>query len=115
VEYSEHVKNARMKATMDALSGGRLEIGTVGMSSVLVSMSLGRGHISGSQVVWAVEEAIATGEGTARAARIRTANGIAVTGFTVGERGSKSTIELGTTRILPGTVVMLSEFAIEHN
>lgn len=114
MEYSLHLKSARMTAVRDAIAGARLEICSAG-GAVLVSCMIVSGSVNGATLTVPVMEAVATGDGVAAAAHIRSGRTVMIGGLTVGDMASGADIKLGTTRIVPGTVVMLDELAITHS
>jgi hypothetical protein len=95
VVYTTAVKTARMQAVADAIgAGGKLEIGTAGMASVLATITLGAtsGTVSNGVLTlsgFPRSDTAADAAGTAAAARIRTsANVDIITGLTVGTSGT---------------------------
>jgi hypothetical protein len=121
VTYANGVKTARMQAVLDAIDAGtaaKLEIGTSGMAAVLATLTLvdPAGTVSGSVLTLDFSPAIsavASGTGTAAAARIRTsADADVVTGLTVGTSGTD--IVLDSTSITSGQTVTISAGTLTH-
>src|SRR5262252_9889686 len=94
-----------------------IEIGTAGMAAVLVTITLQDPSFTESggiiTMAGAPKSGVATGTGTAAAARLRTgANADVVTGLTVGTSGSD--INLNSTSITTGQTVTLTSGVITH-
>lgn len=116
MQYSVQARAARMAVTANMCAGGRLEIGTAGMATILVSLPLGRGQVGAEALTVPVEEAIALLEGTAAAARICAANGVcAIERMTVGAEGSGADVVLGSVKLSPGMVVSLGTLTIGNS
>jgi hypothetical protein len=121
VTYANGVKTSRMQAVLDAIdvgTAGKLEIGTSGMGAVLATVTLvdPAGTVSGSVLTLDFSPAIsvvASGTGTAAAARIRTsADADVVTGLTVGTSGTD--IVLDSTSITSGQTVTITAGTLTH-
>jgi hypothetical protein len=121
VTYANGVKTSRMQAVLDAIdagTAGKLEIGTSGMGAVLATVTLidPAGTVSGSVLTLDFSPAIsvvASGTGTAAAARIRTAaDADVVTGLTVGTSGTD--IVLDSTSITSGQTLTISAGTLTH-
>jgi hypothetical protein len=120
VTYTTAVKNARLDAVVTAIgTTGVLEIGTTGMSTVLVTIALNNpaGTTSGGVLTFSgfpKSDTSADNTGTAAAARIRTASGGTdiITGLTVGL--SASDIILDSLSITAGQTVTISSATITH-
>ena len=117
--YSTTVKNARMQAVVTEIgSSGKLEIGTAGMASVLVTIPLDAvaGTVSNGVLTlsgFPKSDAEADASGFAAAARIRTgANVDVITGLTVGTSGAA--IVLDSVNINAGQAVTISSATITH-
>lgn len=102
MQYATSVKTARMTAVRDVIdagsAAGKLEIGTAGMASVLVTITLDdpSGTVAGAVLTLAgfPKTVSATGTGEVAAARIRDSddNDI-ITGLTVGISGTDLVID----------------------
>jgi hypothetical protein len=118
VNYTTAVKNARLDAVVTQIgSGGKLEIGTAGMATVLATFTLEStaGTSSGGVLTFSgfPKQDGADASGTAAAARIRKSdNTDIVTGLTVGT--SASDIILDNTNIATTQVVIIQSAAITH-
>jgi hypothetical protein len=123
ITYNTAVKNARLDAVTTAIgTTGVLEIGTVGMASVLATIALGNpaaasaasGVLTFSGFPRSDTSADATG--TAAAARIRTATGGTdiVTGLTVTAAGGGGDVILNTLTITAGQTVSITGMTITH-
>ena len=121
VTYAAGLKTTRMQAVRDAIdagAAGKLEIGTAGMAAVLVTITLSdpASTVTGAVLTLAgvPKSGVATGAGTAAAARIRTsADADVVTGLTVGTSGSD--INLDSTSIQVGQTVTINSGTLTHN
>lgn len=123
VTYSTAVKTARMAAVIaqiDAGSGaGTLEIGTTGMASVLVTLTLADPCGTAASGVLTLDfdpdiTATATGTGTAAEARIKDSDGtVCISGLTVGTSGAD--LNLDNTSITTGQTVTLTTGTITHS
>jgi hypothetical protein len=122
VSYVTSLKSTRMQADIAAIdanaSPGTLEIGTTGMGSVLVAITLSKPSFIESggvlTMAGAPKNGIASGNGTAAAARIKDGGGnVIVSGLTVGVSGSD--INLGSVAIASGQTVTLSSGSITHS
>jgi hypothetical protein len=119
LNYSTALKNARLDAITSAIgSGGKLEIGTAGMSTVLATIPLANPAApaaSGGVLTFTMPQSdtSADASGTAAAARIRTAADVdVVTGLTVGTSGTD--IIMNNTAITSGQQVTINSFTITH-
>ena len=118
VTYSPAAKTARMNAVVTALgSSAKLEIGTSGMASTLVTINLDAtaGVVSGNVLTFSgfPKSVAASAAGVAAAARLRTgANGDIVTALTVGTSGQD--INLDNTNIASGQTVNITSFTLTH-
>jgi hypothetical protein len=119
VTYTTAVKNARLGAVVTQIgTAGVLEIGTAGMSSVLVSFTLDNpAGTTGSGVLTFSgfpKTATATDSGTAAAARIRTTTGGTdiVTNLTAGLSGTD--VILDSVSITSGQSVTINTATITH-
>lgn len=118
VNYTTAVKNARLDAVVSQIgSGGKLEIGTAGMATVLATFTLEStaGTSSGGVLTFSgfPKQDAADASGTAAAARIRKSDDTdIVTGLTVGT--SSSDIILDNTNIAETQVVIIQSAAITH-
>ena len=98
--------------------GGKLEIGTTGMGTVLATITLDAtaGTTSGGVLTFSSfpkSDSSADATGTAAAARIRTSvNADVVTGLTVGTSGTD--VILDSTSITSGQVVTINSATITH-
>lgn len=118
VIYDDGTKEERLNATLNRIGpGAKLEIGTTGMASVLVTFTLDDppGTASNGLLTFAgfpkTEEASASG--TAAAARIRTSGDAdRVTGLTVGTSGTD--VILDVLSITSGQNVVLNSATITH-
>lgn len=119
--YDSVTRSARMQAVVYGIdaqaSVGSLEIGTVGMTAVLVAFPLSRPSffVSGDVMTMAGAPKIvkAIGTGAAGAARIKDGIGnIVVSGLTVGTSGCD--INLSKTAIAVHAQVTLSSATITH-
>lgn len=121
--YPTGVKNARLDAVtakIDAgAAAGKLEIGTTGMASVLVTITFNdpsAAAASGGVLTFSgfPKTVAASATGTAAEARIRDSNNVdVVTGMTVGTSGSN--INLDSTSITSGqNVTINSPATITH-
>lgn len=121
VTYPTALKNTRLDAVTAAIdvgTAGKLEIGTAGMAAVLATFTLNdpaaAGAASGVLTLSGMpKNAVASGTGTAAAARIRTsADADVVTGLTVGTSGTD--IVLDSTSITSGQTVTITAATITH-
>lgn len=118
VIYTTAVKNARLSAVVSQIgSGGKLEIGTAGMSTILATITLDStaGTAASGVLTFSSfpKQDAADATGTAAAARIRTSsNTDIVTGLTVGTSGTD--IILDNTSIATGQVVIIQSATITH-
>jgi len=121
VNYVASLKSTRMQAVITALDIAAppaiIEIGTAGMAAVLVTITLQDPSFTESggiiTMAGAPKSGVATGTGTAAAARLRTgANADVVTGLTVGTSGSD--VNLNSTSITTGQTVTLTSGVITH-
>jgi hypothetical protein len=122
VNWNAASKSARMTSGLTQIdanaSPAKIEIGTAGMSSVLVTLTLSDPSFTESggvlTMAGAPKSANATATGTAAAARIRDGGNVdVVTGLTVGT--SATDIVLNSTSITTGQQVSLSSFTITHS
>jgi hypothetical protein len=122
VNYSATLKSTRMQAVINAIdanaSPATLEIGTAGMGSVLVVITLAKPSFteSGGVITMAgvPKSGTASATNTAAAARIKDGGGtIVVQGLTVGTSGSD--INLNSTAITNGQTVTLTSGTITHS
>jgi hypothetical protein len=123
VTYNATLKSSRMAAVITAIdahaSPAYIEIGTAGMGAVLVTVTLGDPSFSESAGVITIvsppKSGVATGSGTAAAARIRTGGAVdVVTGLTVAAP-SGGDINLNSTAITSGQTVTVSSGTITHS
>jgi hypothetical protein len=121
VTYPTALKSTRMTAVLTAIdagsAGGKLEIGTTAMGSVLATITLAdpAGSVSNGVLTLTMprSDTAADNTGTAAAARIRDSdNNDVVTGLTVGL--SASDIILDSLSITAGQTVTISSAAITH-
>lgn|SRR5262245_4592261 len=123
VTYPTALKTTRMNAVETALDAGagaaKLEIGTAGMASVLVTITLKdpAGTVSGAVLTLStgapVPTGTATAAGTAAEARLRdSTNADVVTGLTVGTSGTN--IIINNTTIAINDIVNLTSGTITH-
>ena len=121
VVYTNAVKIARMGAvTTQAGTTAVLEIGTTGMATILASFTLNNpiaGAATGAGVLTLSgfpKNATASANGTAAAARLRTATGGTdiITGLTVGTSGAD--LILDNVSITNGQTVTLNSATITH-
>ena len=123
VNYLSTLKSTRMQAVITAIdsnaSPATLEIGTAGMATTLVSITLAKPSFTESGGVITMsgvpKSGVAGANGTAAAARIKDGGGtnIQVTGLTVGT--SASDIILNSTAISSGQTVTISSGTITHS
>jgi hypothetical protein len=122
VSYSATLKNTRMQDVINAIDGqaavGTIEIGTAGMATVLVIISLQKpsfNQASGVITMLGVPlSGTATAGGTAASARIKDGSGtIQVSGLTVSTTGAD--INLNSVTINNGQVVTLNSGTITHS
>ena len=121
VNYNASLKSARMDEVIDAVDDnanpGDLEIGTAGMSTVLVRLTLQKPSFSESGGVITMTgvpiSGVATASGTASAARIRDGGGTTVvSGLTVAVTGAE--VNLNSVDISSGQTVTLNSGTITH-
>jgi hypothetical protein len=118
VTYTTAVKNARLSAVVSEIgTGGKLEIGTTGMASILATITLENtaGTVSGAVLTFSnfPKNVSAGNSGAAAAARIRKSdNTDIVTGLTVSTSGAD--INLDSTGITSGQTVTISSATITH-
>jgi hypothetical protein len=122
VIYSAAAKTARMTAVRDQIDAGSgpgvLQIGTTGMGTVLVEVTLNdpSGSISGDVLSlsnFPRSDTSANATGTAAAARIRDSNGNdVITGLTVGL--SAADVILDSVNITAGQTVTINTAAFTH-
>lgn len=121
VAYVSSLKTTRMNSVITAIDAavgnGYIEIGTAGMALVLVTIAFQKPSFTESggviTMAGAPKSGIATGTGTAAAARIRTSVAAdVITGLTVGVSGSD--INLNSTSITTGQTVTLTSGTITH-
>lgn len=102
VTYSNTVKNNRMTQVLNAIDGGAgngiLKIGTTGMASTLVNITLDKpsGTVASQALTFSglPNSGTATGAGTAAAAQITDSTGtVVVDGLTVGTSGTDVIID----------------------
>jgi hypothetical protein len=121
VSYVTSLKSSRMAAVITAIDisapAAVIEIGTAGMAAILVTITLSDPSFTESAgiitMAGAPKSGIASGTGTAAAARIRTGGAAdVVTGLTVGT--SLSDINLNSTSITTGQTVTLTSGTLIH-
>jgi len=121
VNYASALKSTRMQADISAIdanaSPGVIEIGTTGMATVLVVITLAKPSFTESggvlTMAGAPKSGTASNTGTAAAARIKDGGGnVVVSGLTVGVSGSD--INLGSVSVASGQVVTLSSGTLTH-
>lgn len=121
VTYPNNVKAARMTAVRDLMDagsgGGKLEIGTAGMGTVLATIVLSdpAGTISAGVLTLSgfPKSDTADATGTAAAARIRDSdNNDVITGLTVGTSGAD--IVLDSVNITTGQTVTINSAVFNH-
>ena len=120
VTYPAAVKNARLNAITTAIGAtGVLEIGTIGMATILATIPLANPAApaaSGGVLSFTMPQSDASADntGTAAAARIRTASGGTdiVTGLTVGL--SAADVILDSLSITAGQTVTINSASITH-
>lgn len=117
--YSTQLRNARMQAIVSTVgSGGKLEIGTIGMGTVLVIMNLNSpiGTVANGILTFSgmPKTSYATASGFAVEARILDAsNQTVISGITVG-RGVGYHIQLDSIQINVGQPVTVSNATMVH-
>ena len=123
VTYNATLKSSRMAAVITAIdahaSPAYIEIGTAAMGAVLVTITLGDPSFSESAGVITMtgvpKSGVASGTGTAAAARIRTGGAVdVVTGLTVAAP-SGGDINLNSTSITSGQTVTISAGTVSHS
>lgn len=121
VNYAAAVKTARMQAVADAIgAGGKLELGTSGMGSVLATITLGAtsGTVSGPVLTlsgFPRSDTSADAAGIAASARIRTAaDADVITGLTVGVSGSGADVIVDNTNMAVGQTVTINSSTFTH-
>lgn len=120
VNYSNTVKDNRMNQVLNAIdagTAGSMDIGTAGLSTVLVNIPFTKPSFSeASQTLTLLNtprSGTASQSGTAAAARIKdSASTNVITGLTVGTSGSD--INLNSTSITSGQTVTLTSGTITH-
>ena len=119
VSYSLSLRNTRMTDIVTAIgSGGKLEIGTAGMGTILATFSLDStaGTVAAGVLTFSgmPKNVSALNDGTAAAARIRTAADVdVVTGLTVGTVGTDVIID--STSITESQSITLTSATITHS
>jgi hypothetical protein len=122
VTYTTAVKNARMTAVRDQIDAGSgpgvLQIGTTGMGTVLIEVTLDdpSGTVTGGVLSlsnFPRSDTSANATGTAAAARIRDSSGTdVITGLTVGL--SAADVILDSLSITAGQTVTINTAAFTH-
>ena len=122
VNYTTAVKNARMTAVRDQIDAGSgpgvLQIGTTGMGTVLIEVTLAdpSGTVTGGVLSlsnFPRSDTSANATGTAAAARIRDSSGTdVITGLTVGL--SAADVILDSVNITAGQTVTINTAAFTH-
>jgi hypothetical protein len=122
VNYTTAVKNARMTAVRDQIDAGSgpgvLQIGTTGMGTVLIEVTLDdpSGTVTGGVLSlsnFPRSDTSANATGTAAAARIRDSSGTdVITGLTVGL--SAADVILDSVSITAGQTVTINTAAFTH-
>jgi hypothetical protein len=122
VNYTTAVKNARMTAVRDQIDAGSgpgvLQIGTTGMGTVLIEVTLDdpSGTVTGGVLSlsnFPRSDTSANATGTAAAARIRDSSGTdVITGLTVGL--SAADVILDSVNITAGQTVTINTAAFTH-
>lgn len=117
VNYTDAVKAARMTATRDHFADGTLEIGTTGMTTVLVThgLSVTGGTVTTDTWTLALDSATvaAVAAGTAAEARLKTSGATSdLTGLTVGTSGTD--IVLDNDVIANGQDVTITSATLQH-
>lgn len=121
VNYIASLKSTRMNAVISAIDANAapatLEIGTTGMAATLVTITLGDPSFTESAGVITMmgvpKSGVATGSGTAAAARIKDGGGTTiVSGLTVSTSGAD--INLNSTSITSGQTVTLTSGTVTH-
>lgn len=124
VIYASALRTTRMDAVVTAIdagsAGGKIKIGTTGMSSVLAVLTLADpcGTVSGDVLTFdttpALEDTTADNDGTAAAATITDSDdNVIVSGLTVGTSGTN--IVLDSVSITTGQKVTITAATITHN
>lgn len=124
ISYGASVKNGRMIVVRDALDGGaslpgKLEIGTTGFASILVTVTLNDpcGTVSADVLTLAgfPKTVAASATGSAAVARYRDGDNVVVaSGLTVGVTGSGADIIIDSTTITSGNNVTVNSASITH-
>lgn len=118
MDYVLSLKTTRMQAVVTAIgSGGKLELGTAGMASVLATFTLDAtaGTVTGDTLTFSgmpktVAAALA---GTIAAARIRTsADADVITNLTAGT--SAADVIVSSTTVAQGQDVIVNSATIQH-
>lgn len=121
VSYNAAVKAARMNAVIAAIdaqtSPGRIDIGTAGMGSLLLSVTLQKPSFSQSAGVITLLgvpiAGTASATGTAAAAQIKDGSGnVVVSGLTVGTAGAD--VIINSTSVTSGQAVSVTSGTITH-
>jgi hypothetical protein len=121
VSYSADIKDVRMDAAIsgvDASGAGSLEIGTSGMSTVLLSVPLQHPSFSRASGVITLLgvplTANASNSGNAAAARFKNGAGaVKISGLTVGTSGAD--VIINTVSIVSGQPVTVQSCTITHS
>lgn len=123
VIYAAALRTARMNDVLDAIdvggSAGKLKIGTAGMGTLLVTITLTDpcGAVSGDVLTFDFDpdiSGVAGNTGTAAAATITDSDdNVIVSGLTVGTSGTN--IVLDNTSINTGQIVTITAGTITHN
>lgn len=116
--YNNDVKNDRLQVVIDAIgAGGKLEIGTAGMSTLLVSIPLDDPSFVAGGAIMTLQgvplSANAVADGVPAAARIVTAADVVIVdGLTVGTSGAMITVSASP--IVNGSEIRVEAGAIAH-
>ncbi len=122
VTYSNTVKNNRMTQVLNAIDGGAgngiLKIGTTGMATTLVSITLAKpsGSVASQALTFSglPKSGTGSGAGTAAAAQITDSTGtVVVDGLTVGTSGTDVIID-NTSIAIGQTVNLNAVSSISH-
>jgi hypothetical protein len=122
VNYVATLKSSRMAAVITAIdvhaSPAYIEIGTTAMAATLVTIVMGDPSFAESGGVITMQgvpkSGVASGTGTAAAARVRTGGGAdVITGLTVSTSGAD--INLNSVSISGGQTVTLTSGTITHS
>src|SRR5262245_14843648 len=123
VSYAAALKTTRMNAVIAAIdanaSPATLEIGTTGMASVLVTLTLNKPSFTESggviTMAGAPKSGVASAGGTAASARIKDGGGaVVVSGLSVGTAAPADVI-LNSTTVANGQTITITSGTITHS